>query len=45
MRRDEVLAFLSSNRQEMTERFGVSSLALFGSTVRDIGEEPLARGY
>jgi predicted nucleotidyltransferase len=35
MRRAEVLAFLSSHRQEMAERFGVCSLALFGSTARD----------
>ena len=35
MTRDEVIAFLSSHRQEIQERFGVSSLALFGSTARD----------
>ncbi|SRR5260370_1068480 len=32
---DEVLKFLSSHRQELEERFGVCSLALFGSVARD----------
>jgi predicted nucleotidyltransferase len=35
MRRDEVLSFLSFHRQELMERFGVCSLALFGSVARD----------
>ncbi|HEY0784154.1 MAG TPA: nucleotidyltransferase family protein [Thermoanaerobaculia bacterium] len=35
MTRDEILAWLSSHRGEMEERFGVSSLALFGSMARD----------
>jgi predicted nucleotidyltransferase len=35
MNRDEVIAFLSSHRQELEERFQVFSLALFGSTARD----------
>ena len=35
MRLDEMLSFLSSNRQELEERFGISSLALFGSVARD----------
>lgn len=35
MRRDEVLSFLSFHRQELMERFGVRSLALFGSVARD----------
>ena len=35
MKRDEVIGFLSSLRQEMEERFGVCSLALFGSVARD----------
>jgi predicted nucleotidyltransferase len=35
MRRDEVLRFLSFHRQELMERFGVCSLALFGSVARD----------
>ncbi|HYO14792.1 MAG TPA: nucleotidyltransferase family protein [Thermoanaerobaculia bacterium] len=35
MKRDEVLGFLSSHRQELEEQFGVCSLALFGSMARD----------
>jgi uncharacterized protein len=35
MKRDEVISFLSSHREELAERFGVSSLALFGSVARD----------
>lgn len=35
MRKDDVLQFLESHKQEMVERFGVKRLALFGSTVRD----------
>ncbi len=35
MTRDEVLSFLSFHRQELMERFGVYSLALFGSVARD----------
>ena len=35
MRRDEGLSFLSLHRQELMERFGVCSLALFGSVARD----------
>lgn len=35
MRRDEALRFLSFHRQELMERFGVCSLALFGSVARD----------
>jgi predicted nucleotidyltransferase len=35
MRRNEAIGFLSSHRQELAERFGVSSLALFGSVARD----------
>ncbi len=35
MNRDEVIGFLSSHRQELAERFGVCSLALFGSMARD----------
>ena len=34
MRLDEVLGFLSSHRQELEERFGICSLALFGSVAR-----------
>ncbi|HEX7185867.1 MAG TPA: nucleotidyltransferase family protein [Thermoanaerobaculia bacterium] len=35
MKRDEVIGFLSSHRQELEERFGVRSLSLFGSMARD----------
>ena len=35
LKRAEVIGFLSSHRQEMEERFGVCSLALFGSMARD----------
>ena len=35
MKRDKVLEFLSSHRQELENRFGVCSLALFGSVARD----------
>jgi uncharacterized protein len=35
MKRDEVIGFLSSHRQELEERFGVCSLALFGSVARN----------
>jgi len=35
MKRDEVIGFLSSHRQELEERFGVHSLELFGSTARN----------
>lgn len=34
MTRDEVIGFLSRHRQEIEERFGVCSLALFGSVAR-----------
>ena len=35
MKRDDVIGLLSSHRQELGERFGVRSLALFGSMARD----------
>src|SRR5689334_17991614 len=35
MRRDDVIGLLSSHIQELEERFGVTSLALFGSVARD----------
>jgi len=35
MTREEVIDFLSSHRQELEERFGITSLALFGSVARD----------
>jgi len=34
MRLDEVLSLLSSHRQDLEERFGICSLALFGSMAR-----------
>lgn len=35
MNRDQTLALLSSHKPEMQRRFGVRSLALFGSRARD----------
>lgn len=35
MRRDEAIALLKQHREELRARFGVRSLALFGSTARD----------
>lgn len=35
MKRDDALRLLSSYRRELEERFGISSLALFGSVARD----------
>ena len=35
MKRDDVLRLLSEHRAELRERFGVKSLSLFGSVVRD----------
>lgn len=35
MKRDEVIRILKANRAELRERYGVRSLALFGSVVRD----------
>jgi hypothetical protein len=35
MNRQQVTAALKHHRQELTEQFGVQSLALFGSTVRN----------
>ena len=35
LRRDEALALLRAHREELTERFDVSSVYLFGSTARD----------
>ncbi len=35
LRRDEALALLRARRKELSERFGVSSVHLFGSTARD----------
>jgi predicted nucleotidyltransferase len=35
MRKQDVLQFLGLHKQEITARFGVKRLALFGSTARD----------
>ena len=35
MKRDDVLKVLAGHRDELRRRFGVQSLALFGSTARD----------
>ena len=35
MRRAQVVALLSGKRDEFTERFGVRSMSIFGSTARD----------
>lgn len=35
MRRDEALAILAAQLDELRQRFGASSLALFGSVARD----------
>lgn len=35
MHRDEVLKLLSEHKPELVRRFGITDLALFGSTVRD----------
>ena len=35
MKRDEVLGALSRHRAQMEPRFGIKSLALFGSMARD----------
>ena len=39
MRRHEVLTLLEANRQAICERFGVSSLRVFGSVARDEAAE------
>lgn len=38
MRRDEALAILAKLKPELQEKFGVTSLALFGSTARDTAD-------
>lgn len=35
MRKDEVLKLLAEHKPELIRRFGITDLALFGSTVRD----------
>ena len=39
MRKDEVLKLLTQHKPELVSRFGVTDLALFGSTVRDEARE------
>lgn len=36
MKRDEVLMLLQAHKAELAQRFGVTKLALFGSTSRDV---------
>ena len=35
MKRDEVIRILQEHRDELTDRYGVKSIALFGSVARD----------
>ena len=35
MQRDEALRLLSDRKAELRQRFGVNSIAIFGSTARD----------
>ena len=35
MRKDEVLKLLAQHKPELARRFGITDLAMFGSTVRD----------
>ena len=35
MKRERAIEFLSRSKQELSSRFGVTRLALFGSTARD----------
>lgn len=39
MKRDHTLSLLMQNKQALAERFGVTRLALFGSTVRDTARD------
>ena len=39
MKRSNVLKLLSEHKSELLRRFGVTDLALFGSTVRDAAKE------
>ena len=39
MRRDQVLQLLDAHKATLSERFGVTDLALFGSIARDMAEE------
>ncbi len=36
MKRDETLALLNAHKVSLEKQFGVTALALFGSTVRDV---------
>ena len=35
MRRDQALKILADHKRELREKFGVTSIAIFGSTARD----------
>ena len=35
MRRDQALEILSDHKDELRDKFGVTSIAIFGSTARD----------
>ena len=39
MRKDEALKLLSQHKPELVRRFGITDLALFGSTARDEAQE------
>ncbi len=39
MRKDEVLKLLAEHKPELVRRFGITGLALFGSTARDEAKE------
>jgi len=38
MKRDEALALLNAHKTNLTKQFGVTALALFGSTARDVAK-------
>lgn len=39
MRKDDVLKLLTQHKPELVRRFGITDLALFGSTARDEAQE------
>jgi hypothetical protein len=39
--RSEIIDFLSSHREELAQRFGVTSIGLFGSYARAEAKDPL----
>lgn len=39
MRKDEVLKLLAEHKPELVRRFGITDLALFGSTARDEAQD------